>query len=318
MSLFPELLALVFKNCECETKIAFSQVNKYMAEHSKNQVSDIYGYYSLIYTTDLTWTMGLSRGILRRSKNTRLICRYIEHTNAANVFNIVASLYIPMIDETCDLLTHDDPKIIKAILSKFTYKSGNYIRCYSRCFICSCKQGYLKNAKYLLELFSVQELSAIEHAYRDDITLFRYVRLGPRKFWVDIVNLYNYLMYLAIDIGANDIINLLLKKFDLYSNSVLFMACYRGDIRLVESITRDKKYNWNVGLCGACIQGNIDIVKHILQMGATNTDMDINTDMGIYTSLYHGHRDIATYLISVNNLALDNDLIKINSEHGKR
>ncbi len=74
MSLFPELLALVFKNCECETKIAFSQVNKYMAEHSKNQVSDIYtaiadlDYYSLIYTTDPTWTMEISRGILRRSK----------------------------------------------------------------------------------------------------------------------------------------------------------------------------------------------------------------------------------------------------------
>jgi hypothetical protein len=318
MSLFPELLALVFKNCECETKIAFSQVNKYMAEHSKNQVSDIYtaiadlDYYSLIYTTDLTWTMEISRGILRRSKNTRLICRYIEHTNAANVFNIVASLYIPMIDETCDLLTHDDPKIIEAILSKFTYKSGNYMRCYNRCLICSCKQGYLKNAKYLLELFSVQELSAIEHAYRDNIILYRYVGLGSCKFLVDIGNLYNYLMYSAIDIGADDIINLLLKKFDLYSNSVLFIACYRGDIRLVESITRDKKYNWDIGLCGACIQGNIDVVKHMLQMGATNTNM------GIYTLLYHGHRDVATYLISVNNLALDNDLIKINSEHGKQ
>ncbi len=148
-----------------------------------------------------------------------------------------------MTDETCDLLTYDDPKIIEAILSKFTYKSGNYIRCYNRCFICSCKQGYLKNAKYLLELFSVRELSAIEHNHTDDMTLFRYAKLGPRKFSVTIGNLYNYLMYLAIDIGANDIINLLLKKFDLYSNSVLFMACYRGDIQLVKSITRDKKYN---------------------------------------------------------------------------
>lgn len=45
-------------------------------------------------------------------------------------------------------------------------------------------------------------------------------------------------------------------------------------------------------------------------MGATNTDI------GIYTSIYHGHRDVAMYLISVNNLTLDNDLIK--TECGKR
>jgi len=75
--------------------------------------------------------------------------------------------------------------------------------------------------------------------------------------------------------------------------NALFLACKTGDINIVRKLINKGATNWDYGLQGACFSGNIDLVRLMLEKGAC----PLKT-YGLKYACQYAYRDIVDLLLS--------------------
>ncbi|VDI42961.1 serine/threonine-protein phosphatase 6 regulatory ankyrin repeat subunit A [Mytilus galloprovincialis] len=170
--------------------------------------------------------------------------------------------------------------------------------------ILACKGGHYDTVKFLLDLNN-QTLDSRVDTYKRDINGWSALHAACYKGHTEVVKL-------LIDVCMN------LDETSYTGSTPLFLACQRGNFETVKYLldlngkninsrvdTRKKRVNGLSALHTACINGHLDIVKLLVNVGVNLNDTSNKGCTPLFQACEEGHYEIVKFLLDLNGQALN-------------